>query len=588
MTTLRGNGRKYLTIDLSTGNYQVHLLPLEDYYRYAGGEGLALYLWSLYRTEEENPLVIAAGALAGSKAAESSYLAIASRDPLTHTVETYRGHSAFAQVLKTAGWDALVLLHAAKELSTLQITDTEAYLHSSVHLEHLDCLQTRKELALKLDQEALIISMAGENGIPFATISSQGIPLGRGGAGAALGSKRLKAVVVTAGTCRVLPLFEHTLTNSEKRLISSIMKSPFYNSQQTCGSLERINRANREGFVAVQNFSLRCDPRLPHLGIGYCQRELKIEHAPSREQTHFPQLVVRRSWDRALQLPGFEEAIALGSNIGNYDLNLAITWYNECLRYGLDALSVGNVIGWAQSAARHKLIDWADFLLTPDEAVISSLIAEIAEGRGVGKQLAQGVAALSVQYGLTEEAFQIGGKEMPPYDVRGAWGEALLLLQGESYPLIPEIVLPLLTGPSMHAKRHWVQYQRCLLAACATLGYREEVVVAALFANGRFSLMRSQVIAKLAMRLPCLGRFLVSPRPFAKIYTALTGKKISARAFLAMGREIVELKDELNESQRREAHWVLPHFSIVNPQSNHTKSAVCAYKERGVTRPVRV
>jgi aldehyde:ferredoxin oxidoreductase len=582
MTTLQGNGRKYLVVDLTAEKWDVRLLPLPLYEKYPGGEGLAVYLWSQFcgvsssfdPLGPENPLCLAAGALAGTKTQCSNWISIVTKSPLTGALGTYSGNSPFAGALKRAGWDAVVVVGSARRPMVVRIGTTEVEFKTSERLIGLNCRQTVEALQLTPEERALTIGQAGENRVPFATVMSEGFPVGRGGAGAVLGSKRIKAVVVREGDCEIMPVDFALMDRNELVIRKRVKASRFLAAQHVAGSLERIDHAKTAGFAAVKNFSNRTDLRLRHIGAKECARRYALENNPCEDCPFDCHKTIHLPSGVSAPLVGFEEAVALGPNLENYDLSVITTWYDAVLTYGLDPLSTGNVLGWAMEAQQRNVIDWAPMLAWGQTDGISQVIEQIALRKGPGAQLSLGVKELAARYGMAEAACHVRGLEMPPYDPRGAWGEALSLSMGEQYPLIPEIVLPLLKGPSMRGKLPWVRFQRKLLAALSTLGYCPPMAVAVLFEHGWANLMRFRPLAALLVRFPSIGCRVTAPTVFAKVLQGLTGVSLDARAFLAMGNSVIELKQALDAGMHVDPRCSLPLRFLVDPESNHPDEAV--------------
>src|SRR6476646_6936409 len=196
----------YLRIDVSNGTSKY--VPLSDAVlrQYLGGSGLVVKLLLdegaavMDPLAPEAPLVFAFSPLVGSPLTTSAKFAVVSKSPLTGRFNDSLASSGFALAGKRSGADAIVIVGRAATLSVVIIDDGEVRFASAAEVQGESCPTTEAVLRARLGPVFRIaaIGPAGERGVRYATISHDGRHAGRGGLGAVMGAKNLKAVAVRA------------------------------------------------------------------------------------------------------------------------------------------------------------------------------------------------------------------------------------------------------------------------------------------------------------------------------------------------------------------------------------------------------
>jgi len=285
MTKMIGDGRRYLIVDLSTEKWEVRLFSNREYRNYLGGEAMAIHLWSSMVDDpkavdalgDANPLCIVCGALVGTGTVCAGQVSLVAKSPLTSLLGASTTSAAFGQVLKKAGWDAVVLLGSSRRPMVLRIGPAFVEFRTSERLIGLTSVETAEALKLTETERMLCIGPAGENKIPFASIISDGYALDRGGLGAVLGAKRIKAIVFQGGDCEILPVDAHMMSAGQQGLEKIIAESAYVERLRDQGTLGVMDQALAAGFAPVDNFSKRTDPRLYHLNGKETTRRFSIE-----------------------------------------------------------------------------------------------------------------------------------------------------------------------------------------------------------------------------------------------------------------------------------------------------------------------
>src|SRR6202521_3727026 len=215
----------YLRIDVSTSASEY--VPLSDIVlrQYLGGSGLGVKLLLdegaavMDPLAPEAPLVFAFSPLVGRPLTTSAKFAVVSKSPLTGRINDSLASSGFAIAGKRCGCDAIVVVGRAAKLSALIIDDGRVRLEAVEDLLGATGQVTETVLKARLgaDYQIASIGPAGEQAVRYATISHDGRHAGRGGSGAVLGSKNVKAIAVR-GTRRSEWAHPRELTEYSKNL----------------------------------------------------------------------------------------------------------------------------------------------------------------------------------------------------------------------------------------------------------------------------------------------------------------------------------------------------------------------------------
>src|SRR5260370_36186177 len=251
---------RYLRIDLTQANSTWVPLPEGVLRRFIGGVGLATYLMhrecpaGVDPLAPEAPLIFCLSPLVGTPLTTSAKFAVVAKSPLTNRLNDALSSSHFAIAAKKSGFDALVITGACPQPSILVIQDGEIAIHSAADLWGLSPKDTEAKLAARLGPQfqAAIIGPAGENLVRFATISHENRHAGRGGVGAVMGSKKLKAVAA-AGSQRVEVADAAAVVAAAKDL-SQRSFGPATAKYRELGTVANLLTFNRLAALPTRNF----------------------------------------------------------------------------------------------------------------------------------------------------------------------------------------------------------------------------------------------------------------------------------------------------------------------------------------------
>src|SRR5687768_2021782 len=250
----------YLRIDVTHGTGTRRPLDEAVLRQFLGGSGLGVRLLldegaaPLDPLAPEAPLVFAFSPLVGSPLTTSAKFAVVSKSPLTGRINDSLASSGFAVAGKRCGGDALVIVGRAPELSVLVIDDGSVRLESAAEFRGATCRDTEAGLRVRLGADYRIASIgpAGEHLVRYATMSHDGRHAGRGGSGAVLGAKNIKAIAVR-GTQRVEWAHPTELTALSKDL-SKRSFGPATAKYRELGTATNLLTFNRFGALPTRNF----------------------------------------------------------------------------------------------------------------------------------------------------------------------------------------------------------------------------------------------------------------------------------------------------------------------------------------------
>ena len=442
---------KILRVDLTTG--EIYEQPTSDYIPFAiGGRGIGQ--WILFREvhlntdpfDPANVISFNAGALVGTLAPASGRISVDTKNPLTGGVCSSNAGGHFAPELKYAGYDSVVITGQSPKPVYLWIHDDEAELRDAVHLWGLDTWQTEFALRRDLDDPKVrvaLIGPAGENLIRGAClIVDRARAAGRGGSGAVMGSKKLKAIAVR-GKGQLVPADKNSFLELVENCYRKILDSKNIRVYMDGGSMRFAGAGGPDGNFpqAVRNYQdsywpLNKSRKIyePALKEGYEIRRLSCFNCPI-SCSHF--YSVKDGPYTGSTGEGFEinTARAFGSNLDIDYPPFIIEAHNYCSRMGLDVDMAGACLAFAFEAFERGELNKEDLdgleLAWGNHRAANQLLHAIVNRRGFGDVLAEGVYRASKHLGKGSEAYalQVKGADLNEASMRPfkAWAMAIVL-----------------------------------------------------------------------------------------------------------------------------------------------------------------
>ena len=420
----------YLRIDVSTGTSEY--VPLSDAVlrQYLGGSGLGVKLLLdegaaiMDPLASEAPLAFAFSPLVGSPLTTSAKFAVVSKSPLTGRINDSLASSGFAIAGKRCGCDAIVIVGRAPELSVLVIDDKNVRLESAAEYRGATCQETESGLKARLGANFRVASIgpAGENLVRYATISHDGRHAGRGGSGAVLGSKNIKAIALR-GTQRAEWANPGVLTTISKNL-SKRSFGPATAKYRELGTATNLLTFNRFGALPTRNFQSGTFDE----AVSLSPEQLSTTRSKTRESCVSCTIGCEHIY--SLGSGGvrveYESLFALGSLCGVGDSDAVLRASKRCDELGLDTISTGGTIAFAMECVERGWLDepWLKF---GDGDALLRAIELIGSRQGIGDLLADGsrCAAHVIGHGSIDFAPQVKGLEIPGYEPRALQTMAL-------------------------------------------------------------------------------------------------------------------------------------------------------------------
>src|SRR5918994_538460 len=428
---MAGWSEKVLDIDLTSHTFNTYPLDMEMARQFIGGRGLgARLLWDIVGPEvdplsPENVLIFTNGPLTGTGYQTSNRFSVTTKSPLTGTVLDANSGGFWGMQFKKAGYDVLIVRGKSDTPVWIEIQDERITFHDASALWGMRVFALTEKLGQNNNKRnVLCIGPAGENlSRMAATMNDRERVLARGGPGAVMGSKNLKAIVVEGKNRPSIEdpeRFKFLLYETRKLLAASPLTSQ---ALPEFGTVVLMNIMNNVGALATRNHQ---------------QTQFEGAEAISGEELTEKYLVKNAScWACPIgctritktgkgegEGPEFESTWALGAQCGIDDLPAIIEANALCNDLGIDTISAGSTIACAMELSEKGYMD-SDLRFGRAEQLAPTIEA-IACRYDIGAELADGSLRLATKYGHPEFSMTAKGLEMPAYDPRGLQGQGLL------------------------------------------------------------------------------------------------------------------------------------------------------------------
>lgn len=420
-----------LRVNLSANKTVTQKLDEDVAKNFLGGRGLGVkVLYDELKPETnplgpENKIIFATGPVSGTMAPTSGRYCVVAKSPLTGTVFDSHSGGYWGPELKFAGYDAIIIEGRAEAPVYIWISNKTVEIRDATKVWGLDTHKTTEKLIKETDSKAKVacIGPAGERQVLLAAIiNDRHRAAGRGGLGAVMGCKNLKAVVVR-GTGRVDVADEEKLSQALNDALMVIRKNPITNkSLPTLGTAVLVNLINEHGMYPTRNFQ----EGVFEDAEGVSGEKITETILSGRRACYACPIAcgrVTKTSEKEGEGPEYETAWAFSAQCGINDLT-AVTHANYlCNELGLDTISTGNTIGCAMEMHQRGFLK--EKMEFGDADKLVELVEKIALKEGIGKELAEGSKRFAEKHGAKELAMQVKGLELPAYDPRGAQGHAL-------------------------------------------------------------------------------------------------------------------------------------------------------------------
>lgn len=407
---------RMLRVDLTSGECISEEIPREWLVEYLGGRGLGVRLMRDHFRRDplapDMPLIFAVGPLCGTPAPTAARLSVVSRSPLTGTIYDCSAGGRFAWRLKAAGYDALVITGRSSVPSALAITSDRVEIISAGELWGHDIPAT--VAALKDHGSVAAIGPAGENGVLFANIMmGEGNSVGRGGLGAVMGAKNLKAVTVDGD--RRPTIADPVMFDKGRADVMRLFKaSPVIFGAlgiAEFGTPVLVDLMAQRRMAPTENFRKTWFER----SGAYSGPAMKEACGAKKDGCYGCPIQCKKSDRDGRHLPEYETVSHFGALNNCHDLHAIVKANHLCNDLGLDTITAAATLSaWGEIRGQF-----------PSADDIPGLLRDMALRRGEGELLALGSRRLAEQLGRPELSMSVKSLELPAYDPRGAYGMAL-------------------------------------------------------------------------------------------------------------------------------------------------------------------
>ncbi len=426
---MHGFHGRLLQVDLNTGLGSLHDLAEKRLRAFLGGIGLGTSLLYDYAPagvepfSPDNPLILTSAPLVGTGLTTTAKFAVVTKSPLTGFIGDSLSSSHFALELKRTGIDAVVITGRAAAAVYLLINGQNVEIRAAEHLRGKSPKDTEAAIKSELNSAEIrvaAIGAAGENRVRFATISNEGRHAGRGGVGAVMGSKNLKAIAVR-GDCATA-VFDPDGVNAMASALRGRSLGSLTDKYRNIGTVANLAVFNRFGVLPAHNFQQSTFDHSDALsGETLTETSFARRHGCASCSIQCERLFKALSGEE--QRLEYETLFALGPLCGIKDPETVLEAARLCDLYGMDTISTGGTLAWAMECAEKGLLPEAEkfgLRFGRPEGIFAAIPA-IAKRTGLGALLAEGSrrAALEIGGDSSDWAMHVKGLELPGYEPRG-------------------------------------------------------------------------------------------------------------------------------------------------------------------------
>lgn len=418
---------KVIKIDLTTRTWAEYPVNDEDRRLFLGGKILAARILNDFITKpidplgEENVIVITSGPLNGTGCPSSSRFNVSAISPLTGILTSSNCGGGFAVAMKRAGYDALIITGKSEEFVYLDVTAKGVEFKDAEPFRGMLTADTQKAIGGRGSK--LVIGPAGEHLVRYACAVSDDRAAGRGGVGAVMGSKNLKAIVATGSG--MLEYYDADRLQEVKRLWTKRLRNHPLTGEQLpkLGTAALLAPMHHKNILATRNFAAG---RYEHYDK-VTGEELAEKHLVRNRGCISCPIQCARVVEvdgKIVKGPEVEIMGLMGANILNDDLEKIIRWNYEMDELGMDTISASGTIAFAMELNEKGM--WNCGLEFGKKDNISEILHEIAfRSTEVGDKLANGSRELMREFGGEDFCIQVKGMELSAYEPRGAVGQGL-------------------------------------------------------------------------------------------------------------------------------------------------------------------
>jgi aldehyde:ferredoxin oxidoreductase len=439
-----------LEINLTNGNINKSNIDKAVLRKFVGGSGLGAKLIfdrvapNIDPLSADNPLFILTGPLSGNSVPGGSRFAVCAKSPLTNMFGESSCGGDFASEMRSAGYDAITITGASDEPAYVLIQDDKVEIKPAADLwgkNNFEVTDLLKERHGGMKPKVLTIGVGGEKLVRYAAVCNGKRDFaGRCGMGALMGSKKLKAIVVTGGG-KVPLASPDRFAERRKIILQKAKDNPQTQVLGMMGTSAAVEYSIATGDIPGKNWGIAGNQAAAKIGgdvlnspawlsgteschgcVVGCKRVVDIKDGPLK--------------GAAIPGPEYEALGSLGSLLMIDDMAAVVKMNEMCNDYGIDVISCGSTMAMAMDCLEHGILTTGDLdgieLKWGNYDAAMKMITRIAKREGFGDVLAEGSkrAAQKIGKGAAEYAVEVKGLEVPMHDPRANHGLGLSYATG--------------------------------------------------------------------------------------------------------------------------------------------------------------
>ncbi|MHA1215104.1 MAG: aldehyde ferredoxin oxidoreductase family protein [Candidatus Hodarchaeales archaeon] len=431
---------KYLDIDLTTGKITDKKLDMRLAESFIGGKGLGAKILidnlkaGIDPLGKENIICFMTGPLSGTSVQTSGRWCIVTKSPHTGIFLDSQVGGKFGHRLKRAGYDYIIFRGKAPEPSYLYVSSETVDLLPAKEYWGKGTFETEELLKKKHEgAEVASIGPAGENLVSYANIMTDKTHMaGRGGAGAVMGSKNLKAVVAQ-GTAKIEAKDPEKFRELTNKFTQEVRDNPGVKRRHEIGTVMWVKMSNEAGFLPTRNFQSGVFEGAEAISGERMRDEFVIGHTACYhciiacgKTTHFK---TGKYAGLKVDGPEYETSALIGASCGIDDLGAIAKANYICDNLGLDTITAGGTIAFAMEASERGILkqEQIDNLKFGNADAQHELLQLIAKNEGLGEMFSRGSLYAAKKLGNNSEDFaiQVKNLELAGVEPRGSFGMAL-------------------------------------------------------------------------------------------------------------------------------------------------------------------
>ncbi|MBY8999957.1 MAG: aldehyde ferredoxin oxidoreductase family protein [Candidatus Heimdallarchaeota archaeon] len=429
----------YLDVDLTTNKIHEKKLDPDLAEKYIGGKGLGAKI--LYDNLKpgidplgpDNIILFMTGPLTGTSVVTSGRWCIVTKSPHTGIYLDSQIGGKFGHRLKRAGYDYIIVRGKADSPCYLNVSSEGCEIIPATDLWGNGTFETEEILRQKHPKsEVASIGPAGENLVTFANIMTDKSHMaGRGGAGAVMGSKNLKAVVA-GGTFKIDSVHDN-FKDLTRTFRNKVQNDPGVQNRHRIGTMMWVNQSNQAGFLPTRNYQSGVFESSENIS-----GEKMIEENTYAHKACYGCLIAcgkANKFDKGkyagldVEGPEYETTALLGSNCGIKDLAAIAKASQLCDNLGIDTITSGATISFAMECVEKKILkqNSIENLEFGNGEAVLQMLQLIAHKEGIGELFSKGSRAAAEKLGneSSDFAIQVKGLELAGVEPRGSFGMAL-------------------------------------------------------------------------------------------------------------------------------------------------------------------